>query len=816
MSQIPTQKATDIKEQKDLNPDPSTNENSKFIKVVFINNSKSGIDDQICKIPKEWTAKKICWFYSKFHKSTAIQTSDSDINFIIHGRTFKDDHVLKDFLPENHKTNESDELKIFVMLVAPQKKTPSTDKNDPEKIIHSNRIFKLLKDYTEFAKKCTDYDKMSLSEFISSHFPFMNTNIDMLLNSCVETDLNNIQPEFRTKEVLEIFRLSGKCFNIFGTKYNSVDKKNSVSARSIENHPNLYEGSLEEEMKKTSQIMNNDGLSTKSIVNNKMDMNPNPEFPMQEVKVDGSDLNLKQNQDPNPNSERNLSERANSGRRNVSNRAITDNGNNNQNVENNAPNQENIVNNPDDQNQQNVEVNAENPEGNENIDLFTFIWLVIIIGVVFLLLYFNKYDQLILLTVTLFLRMLENDILLDNVRNTDLEIQIQLEGRPNPNENNPNNENPQTAVQNEDPENQKVYEVQFENYYIGCFIKILEFFVCQITSMLPSFTSERYVKLIYHNYMKNFFKKILKMPEVIVIENDDEKNEEQSYILEEKEKSETKNIQETEKPMNNQEIQLETMLLEDNKKTESKLEIAELEKHLQETKGTEGIQEITELEKHQNLVQVPKSLVSRSGILDIKDEILENSEIPKINEQLYENSKSLDEKLTKSQEKEQKRENTQPIEQKIENLQVSEEKFDIKNEKTRNSSYMCYEPVDEEFLCIRERCLEEKEVPKSINNIDAKKNCSITSIYNDKTPEKQNQINCDFKNNSLPKSNNSATSKTEIVQGKSTINLDENVKASFLKNTLLSDSKAGSTRTTNRISDLEWENRISDLNSARK
>ena len=36
--------------------------------------------------------------------------------------------------------------------------------------------------------------------------------------------------------------------------------------------------------------------------------------------------------------------------------------------------------------------------------------------------------------------------------------------------------------------------------------------------MLPSFTAERYINLVYHNWLKNFFIKTLEEPEIVEVE----------------------------------------------------------------------------------------------------------------------------------------------------------------------------------------------------------------------------------------------------------------------------------------------------------
>jgi hypothetical protein len=204
--------------QNRANPDTSllsTLPATAFTNIAFINLQK-GIEDLLCKIPIRWTAQKIAKFYLKFHKSFVIQNGEYSASFIISGKKFGAEQVLSDFIPETHRQRNfgdgdkaNSELKIFVTLSAPTKNSGKEDKI-AAKTVHQNRIFKLLRDYTEFAKKCTDRDRMSSSEFISSQFPFMNSHIDKLLEECEGVNLNDVLPEFQTREVLELFKLSGR------------------------------------------------------------------------------------------------------------------------------------------------------------------------------------------------------------------------------------------------------------------------------------------------------------------------------------------------------------------------------------------------------------------------------------------------------------------------------------------------------------------------------------------------------------------------------------------------------------------------------
>lgn len=448
---------------------------AKKIPIAFINLQK-GIDDLQCNIPESWTADKISSFYTKFHQSYIVQNGNYSASLIIGGKKFENKSLQKDFIPFDYTSqrnipNTEAEVKVFVNLVKSPEKSDIV--KEAERTIINNRIFKLLYEYTNYARKCHDTDKLSISEFLSTSFPFMNQSIDKLLSNCEGVKLEKIQPEYLSKEVIEQFKISGRDF---------ISNKRETQSQQIQHR-------VVDDLGRNPNFINNN-VHNVEFANQQPQIQPEQQQgqPLQQnqqplhLQQDQQPLNLQQNQ-PELNN-RNLQQQDNNGV--VNNMGIGADGQNVQEVVNNNNNG----------------VAANNDEG--NLDWTTAIWLTMIIAVICLQIYFNKYDQLILLTITIFLRMFENEGVFVARNNDDEAIQALLNNPGGP---------------------------RFRNRFVGWVLKFFEGFICFFTSMLPGFTIDRYVTLVYHNWFKNFVK--------CVMCTDEEKNEKDQENKEElKENSE--------------------------------------------------------------------------------------------------------------------------------------------------------------------------------------------------------------------------------------------------------------------------------------
>ena len=105
------------------------------------------------------------------------------------------------------------------------------------------------------------------------------------------------------------------------------------------------------------------------------------------------------------------------------------------------------------------------------------------------------------------------------------------------------NEGAQEARRQDDPRitrwlNNNQNGVQFKSKITQIFCKIFEGIFCLIISMWPGFTVDRYINLVYHDFFKSFFLKVMHE------EPDQEKDGELNNLVNETELQETNNKEE--------------------------------------------------------------------------------------------------------------------------------------------------------------------------------------------------------------------------------------------------------------------------------